>query len=957
MIPVRKLFFCTGWFFSAAGGVFAGQGASRMLYTSPNVTFVEKTSGETVATINDASGSVATLQTAINNVRSTNASIVIVVRLLSGATYGVTNAGIVLDSHECLVASGATIKAADATVTVPLVTVSSGATNVSVAGGLFDGNGAAINAIYAPAAKRVNIDKVTVQNCGLDGILLKGQGNSTYDNEMTVTRCEASGSPAHAGISIQNSTQTAVLDNFCHNNAQGIWLSCAWATVANNVCINNTTGIDISGGNDNVVANNTCNNNATGIHAGASNNMIVSDALATNSVAGIKSDGSGNTFIDNFFGAGNAANFSSSGSGNHVIPYKTALSVSGQDYFYPPLISDQHTNTIVSGMGRTDLTIASTTIDSVQSQYNSARGANPNNVIVLHLNGTFTVGATPLTLESNTCVLLNGTIQINASTTASSAIHDGNAPRRVCLSGGIIDGGSQTGNNGVSFATSSMIQLDAVTLQNFGASATRKGGSDVVHFSGGATPYIVTRCFINGGAARGIWLQLSGQKSVVSDTEVTDVNQDGVDCDSSTFGCVAKFNYLHDLVRYGVFFEQSASHNLSLGNICNDDGRDINLYNNSVTPRGSTQYNSVLCNWCLDSNALRNGSTGTNIVTTSHNFLFNNTVANASISSEAYGAENYYSQNYRAGGSLSTAGTESFFNPPDVSSNLYVLDSRSGLPALAQGAATTNNTPVIIGAASGLNNDQWALIPTDSGYYRLTNKKSNLVMAVSGASVAAGASIVQFTFGSGKNDQWTPMSAGNGLWYFVNRLSGLCLDVPASVPGTQLDQQPYAGGANQQFTISLNPTATTQPPFFLSATPSSRTINIGGSTNYTVTLTTNTSFAPPVMFSLSGLPANAGANFSPVSLNNSGSTTLTVTASNNAPAGIYVLTIAGNSGAGTNTIAVSLSIAAPGSNLVWNSTSSTAWDTTTANWFNESTGLNDVFVNGKNVRFTDLAGV
>ena len=45
-------------------------------------------------------------------------------------------------------------------------------------------------------------------------------------------------------------------------------------------------------------------------------------------------------------------------------------------------------------MGRTDLTISSTTIDNVQSQYNSARSSNPNNVIVLHLNGTFTVGAT-----------------------------------------------------------------------------------------------------------------------------------------------------------------------------------------------------------------------------------------------------------------------------------------------------------------------------------------------------------------------------------------------------------------------------------------------------------------------------------------------------------------------------------------------------------------------------------
>ena len=45
----------------------------------------------------------------------------------------------------------------------------------------------------------------------------------------------------------------------------------------------------------------------------------------------------------------------------------------------------------VSLTGRTDLTISSTSIASVQSQYDAALSANPNNVIVLHLNGTFTV--------------------------------------------------------------------------------------------------------------------------------------------------------------------------------------------------------------------------------------------------------------------------------------------------------------------------------------------------------------------------------------------------------------------------------------------------------------------------------------------------------------------------------------------------------------------------------------
>jgi parallel beta-helix repeat protein len=741
----------------------------------------------------------------------------------------VSSAGIVLGSRECLVASGATIQAADASVTAPLVTIASGSTNVSVSGGTFDGRGATIQGIYAPAAARVNIDKVTVQNCGLDCILLKGNGNSTYDNEMTVTRCDASGSPAHAGISIQNCTQAAVIDNNCHNNLAGIYISCAWATVANNTCANNTTGIDIAGGNDNVVANNTCNNNGTGIHAGASNNMIVSNATGNNTTAGINSNGSGNTFVDNLFTPGNAVNFTSAGSGNRVVAYKTPLSAASQDYFYPPLIDDQQLSTIVNGMGRTDLTIGSTTIADVQNQYNAASASNPNNVIVLHLNGTFTVGSAPLTLASNTCVLLNGTIQINSSTGASSAISASNSPSHVSISGGIIDGGNLTGNNGIQFSSSSMLQVDNLTLRNFGPANPRSGNSDVIHFDHGSTPYIVTRCTINGGSSRGIWLQLSGVKSVMSDNDVSNVNQDGVDCDSSTSGCVAKFNYCHDLVRYGVFFEQSATHNLALGNICNNDGRDINVYNNSATPRGDTAFNSILCNNLMGNNGLRNGSTGTNSVQSSHNFFFNNAVINASISSETNGTQNYYSQNYQAGGSLSTAGTEAFFNSTDVSSNLFIQDSNSGFATQVTNALTSNGAAIVIGPPGALGNDQWQLVPTDSGFFRLMNQKSHLAMAVLSASTNAGAVVIQFTFGSAKNDQWMPRPAGNGLYYFVNRLSGLCLDVPPGGLGAQLNQEPYTGDASQQFNLNLAPVQFFRQPRISTVSESGSNLVISGS--------------------------------------------------------------------------------------------------------------------------------
>lgn len=791
----------------------AGQGAQRMLYTVPNSTFVETPSGDSVVTINDTSGSISTVQTLINNARTANPNSIIAIHLLAGATYWANNTsgGLVLGSQECLIGSGATLEATNSSVTNALILINTGSTNVSVAGGVLNGNGANIYGIYAPSScARVNIDKLTVLNCGQDCIQLNGHGSGTFDNEMTVARCDVSGSPSHSGISIWNATQTTCVDNNCHGNSVGIWLgNCGYCNVANNTCESNSTGIDFNSGSDDYIVNNTCNNNGTGILADGSGAMIVSDLLASNTVAGINSSGSGNIYSDNLFASGNATNFINNGSGDDIVAYEGPINGSGQNYFYPPLINNQHTNTIINGLGRYDLTDNSTTaIDSVQSEYNAAVSAYPDDVIVLHLNGNYTVGANPLTLNNNTCVLLQGTIQINSSTSASCAITAPSGASYISISGGLIDGGSTTppsqGRDAIYFSGVSMFQIDGMTLQNFGNNTSRVGGSDVIRIDHGNTPRIITRCTINGGSARGIWVATSGPRDVISDNTVTDVQMDGVDCDESTSASVVKFNYLYNNARYGVFLEQSASDNLVLGNICNyDQSYDIGCYNNSTTYRGPTACNSIICNSLLGDNGLRNGSTGTNTVTSSDNFFFDNTVMNANIQSQLYGSQNYYSQNYMGNSSLSTSGTEVFFNSPDVSGNLYVQDRNSGLEAVVTNAATANGAAVILGPTNSLGSDQWSLVPTDSGYYRLMNKNSGLAMVVSGASTNAGAGIIQWTYDASGNDEWMLQSAGNGFYNFVNRLSGLNLDVTGArtAPGTQLDQQPPTGGANQQFNL------------------------------------------------------------------------------------------------------------------------------------------------------------
>ena len=648
------------------------QGRRGNLYTAPPNGFVLSPSGnETITTINDTSGSISSVQTAINNARAANGSAVIVVNLQAGTTYTVNSSPLVLGTRVCLIANGATIRAASASVSATsLVLISSGATHVSIAGGTFDGAGAALNGIFAPQANRVNVDKVTVRNTGLEGILLRGHGSTVWDNELTVTRADVSGT-SRAGISVQNATQALLIDNHAHDiPAAGIQLtSSARSSVVNNTVTNNTTGLDIAG-NDNVIANNTCTGNGTGIAAGGSANLVLSNLLGSNTT-GIRSTGTGSTFADNLFTAGNGTTFSSAGSGNHVLAYKASLSASGQNYFRPVLVSDDHTAPLVNGMGRFDLTVNGTSLSNVQSQYNSARSSHPNTAIVLRLNGTFT--GSGLVLSSNTSVLLNGTIN-----SASGIVVSSSGQANVSISGGIIDGQNATGRNAIDFSGRMMV-VDGMNLRNFGARQPRRGGSDVVRFRGGSTPYLFIRNRMNNGAARGVWSQLSGSRGIYTDNDIANVNQDAIDLDSHTNAAVVKFNVLHDGIRSGVFVEEGARWNQAFGNTITgwigtdpghaDGGNGLWIWANASGP---TEQNSYFCN--RSENNKRNIQVGTFEATTSvsteNNFIFNNLLRNGTmgVHSQPNGTQNYFSQNIVSGNTTNYSSTASatFFNSRDI---------------------------------------------------------------------------------------------------------------------------------------------------------------------------------------------------------------------------------------------------------------------------------------------------
>lgn len=99
------------------------------------------------------------------------------------------------------------------------------------------------------------------------------------------------------------------------------------------------------------------------------------------------------------------------------------------------------------------------------------------------------------------------------------------------------------------------------------------------------------------------------------------------------------------------------------------------------------------------------------------------------------------------------------------------------------------------------------------------------------------------------------------------------------------------------------------PDFTLTATPPSRTIEPGGSTSYTISLSPLNGFNATVSLSVSGLPAGATGSFVPASISGgSGSSTLNVTTSGSVAPGTYPLTIRGASGALERTASATLVI-------------------------------------------------
>lgn len=169
----------------------------------------------------------------------------------------------------------------------------------------------------------------------------------------------------------------------------------------------------------------------------------------------------------------------------------------------------------------------------------------------------------------------------------------------------------------------------------------------------------------------------------------------------------------------------------------------------------------------------------------------------------------------------------------------------------------------------------------------------------------------------------TSIAASGGYGAFTYAVTGGALPTGLSVTGNTISGTPSTAGSynfiltatdslgtSQQFngSILVDPATASVADFTVAVSSSTLTVKRGASVNDTVTIGALSGFNQTVAFTISGLPKNAKAAFTPSTITGSGSSTLKVTAANTTPVGTYKLTVTAKTTTKTNILTHSQSI-------------------------------------------------
>lgn len=120
--------------------------------------------------------------------------------------------------------------------------------------------------------------------------------------------------------------------------------------------------------------------------------------------------------------------------------------------------------------------------------------------------------------------------------------------------------------------------------------------------------------------------------------------------------------------------------------------------------------------------------------------------------------------------------------------------------------------------------------------------------------------------------------------------------------------------SNQQSDCITTRSTQTNPDFGVGVSPSSGTVQQGGTTTFSVSTTAIAGSTQSITLSVSGLPSGVTGSFSPATVTAGGSSTLTLSASSSA-SGTSTFTVTGTSGSTTHSASASVSVGGGGNVL------------------------------------------
>lgn len=586
-------------------------GKTQTFYQQPKMSYNQRAS-EAVTDLSFKNKSIEEVQNAINKAHNNSD----ILRITLTGNFTVTKSPLKLLDKTILFLNNASLKASNEATAHSLIEIEKEqfVSITSSGNGLLDGNNKNIIAIDVINSGKTHIDNIKITGCKSGGLVYLGKGLKEYADAGSITRCCIKDCGA-VGISITNSFNFICEDNEVTNTATGIYINADNVAVANNKITSCIEGIKSLSQYD-AIAYNSITNNGTAVSLDTS---CLETFVGNNIVKGNKVGFNLNSTKARVYNndCDNRIEVLGHGAENQLYANKGITLAegnnSGCDYFNPPLIGNKHNDLIKEGIGRWDIYIKDTLLKEVRSIIDKAHKAHTNDIIVVHLEGTFTTSGETDSLKviDNECILLNGTIN-GTGKVGKLICFQGNITSS--FSGGTIDGNGTNGDASLVYITgAAKVVFDSVTVINSKHQGITKRNSHV--------PTYIRGCNIEHGS-RCIW-QLASDRLFAFENKCINGLMDGIDLDAYTTNSVVMKNYSCSNRRHGVFVEEGANGHIVLGNTLDSNNTGVAFFNLEVNEKHCS-HNLIASNLCRVNNRGLQVNAKEESKSTKDNVIFNN---------------------------------------------------------------------------------------------------------------------------------------------------------------------------------------------------------------------------------------------------------------------------------------------------------------------------------------------